>query len=243
MKLACMQPYFFPYIGYFQLIQSVDTFILYDLVQYKKNGWIHRNRLLELNKGDCYIHVPIKKTGLTQLIKDVEIDNASDWSHKICLMLQHNYKRSPYFDQLYPFFEELLSQPFQTLSRLNCETIKAIAGLLDIQTRIIQNSEPYLFIEKQLQIKSSPYTTREQRIFLICQQEGACTYINAIGGQMLYKKELFRENKIELQFLQTEDIQYKQPAPAFYPNLSILDVLMNCGTEQTKDNLYLYKLI
>lgn len=243
MKLACMQPYFLPYIGYFQLIQAVDTFILYDRVKYQKNGWMHRNRLLGLNKEDFYMRVSIQNTDSNTLIKDVEIDNTSDWQGRICIMLQHNYKRSPYFSQLYPFFEALLCQPFKTLSTLNFETIKAIAGLLEIKTQIIQNSQPYLSIEEQLQTTSYPYTTKEQRLFLICQQERAHTYINAIGGQKLYKKELFRENKIELLFLQTEDIQYRQPSVTFYPNLSILDMLMNCGTEQTKEYLNLYKLI
>jgi hypothetical protein len=118
MKLAIMQPYFFPYLGYFQLISTVDKFILYEHVQYIKKGWINRNRIIELNKGDIYIRVPIKKKETNPYICEAEIDNSTLWGKKIINLLFYNYKKSPFFEEIYPFFENIFNQHYDKICKM-----------------------------------------------------------------------------------------------------------------------------
>lgn len=243
MKLAIMQPYFFPYIGYFQLIHAVDKIIFYDHLHYIKHGWINRNRILELHKADLYITVPLKKCSSNKLIKEIEIDNTGGWQKKMCIMIRYNYARSPFFNRLYPVIEDLICRPCRTIAELNFRTIQGIVSLLDLPAAIVYGSDDYIRVEEELKACPSPSVRKVQRIFSIAKQERADVFVNAIGGQALYDKALFHDNGIELYFLQTYSFSYPQPSPVFYPNLSILDVLFNCGIQRTQALLSLYTLV
>ena len=243
MKLAIMQPYFFPYIGYFQLINAVDKIILYDHVHYIKKGWVHRNRILELNNGDIYIAVPTKNSSSNKRISEIEIDSSCKWQKKICDALLHNYRRSQFFGEIYPFLCELLDRPYGKLNKLNFETTTGIAKLLGVETAIVCGSEDYLLIEEDLCARTTELETKTQRIISICKQENAKTYVNAIGGTELYMKADFEDNGINLFFIKAKDCHYKQLSDTFYPNLSIIDVLFNCGVEKTKELLGNYELV
>jgi hypothetical protein len=234
MKLAIMQPYFFPYIGYFQLMDCVDKIILYDYVNYIKKGWINRNRILELNKGDVYIQIPVKDASSYKKIVEIEIDHRSSCQKKLINQLYHNYKRTPYFKEIISSIEQIFTIEFKSLAVLNFETIKIIASLLEITSEIEYGSNAYLNIEKQLLTDNYSIDIKSQRVLSICKSVSATTYINPIRGINLYSKELFREYGVDLFFLKTKEYSYPQNSEKFIPHLSILDVLFNCGIENTK---------
>ncbi|MDH6306110.1 hypothetical protein M2459_002746 [Parabacteroides sp. PF5-5] len=243
MKLAMSQPYFFPYIGYFQLIHAADRFILYDNLLYNKRGWVQRNRIYTAGKGEDYIIVPLKSRSYSKYINELAIDYSNPWKEKLLKKLRHSYKKAAYYEEIYPFIASLLAEDYLLLSQLNNRTIRATANLLGIQTTIISNSQAYETIEEELKNRECSYEAKTQRILLACQKEKADTYINAIGGLALYSKDIFRANGIDLRFVQTAVYTYRQQATDFIPHLSIIDVLFNCGTEKTKELLTHYTLI
>ncbi len=242
-KLGIMQPYFFPYIGYFQLIKAVDTFILYDQVQYIKKGWINRNRIIEVNRADRIISVPVKHIAVTQLIAETEIDNCVKWQHQMIKIIEFNYKRSPFFDEIFTFIKSILSIPYQKISQLNSYSIQAIASFLDIKTKIITEDDRLNSVEIDLSGIESDENRKTRRVLSICERFDAQAYINPIGGVELYDKTNFKVGGIDLLFVKTKEYHYQQFSEAFIPHLSIIDVLFCCGLEKTKELLNNYELI
>ena len=118
MTLGIMQPYFFPYLGYFQLINKVDTFILLDEVQFIRHGWIERNRVLNSNEGWQYIKVPLIKHSRSTLIKDSLIRSSEVWKSKILAQLSCYKRKAPFYNQVIQFLEEILSINFDTIENL-----------------------------------------------------------------------------------------------------------------------------
>ncbi len=241
MKLAIMQPYFFPYIGYFQLIKAVDKFVLYDNLNFINRGWVNRNRLLEVNKKPLYVTVPLKQKSSFQKIKEVEIDNTQKWQKKLLKLLYYNYRRSHYYEETYLLIEKILKdkEAETKLSKLNAFLIMSLCSYLDIKTDFNYDIQGYEKIEKEISSigKESPapnYSRMTARIIKICRLENAKVYVNAIGGVELYSKAAFAEEGIDLYFLNTLPFTYKQNANGFFKHLSIIDVLMNCGREETK---------
>lgn len=253
MKLAIMQPYFMPYIGYFQAIKAVDKYILYSNLTFIKHGWMNRNRLQQPNGQILNINVPLKHKSSNSMIYDVEVDNTQDWQKKLRRAIFFNYKSAVYFDETYPFLERLLSTNYDLLSDLNVETIKAITSYLDINTIVESDNTRFLEMERLLEVVEDDYsvfpylktrpTRMVARVLEMCRMEGCNEYVNAIGGQELYHKEEFKLNGIDLHFVQTHEFTYPQLAPGFEPNLSIIDVLMHNGKEGTKKLLNEYTLI
>jgi len=241
MKLALSQSYFFPYIGYFQLINAVDKFILYDWVNYIKRGWIDRNRVIILPSGETYIKIPVKKRSSNKLIKDLAICNEYPWKEKIVKQLKYNYARYPFYKDIFPFFEYLLNTTnSQRLTDFNFKTITAIARLLEIKTSITIAGDKYSALENDLKTKQESYDIKTRRIIAICKQENAETYINAIGGQSLYSKEIFQKEGINLFFIRKQVYQEKTNK---IPDLSIMDVLFRFGIKETKKLLNCFDLI
>lgn len=230
MKTAIMQPYFFPYIGYFQLINAVDTFVLYDDVTHIKGGWINRNRIYE-NGGFNYWGLPLKNASSNRLIKDIEY--IRDWQ-RLLKTVQQNYGKAPYADAVWNqiLLEAAGNQKEVTISALNEYILWKICKYLDITTTIIRSSD----LPKAKE-------GRVERLCDICRQTGALTYINAIGGQILYNKEQFKEQGIDLYFLKTNEITYSQFDNVFVPNLSILDVLMFNSKKEIREMLNNYELV
>lgn len=216
MKCAVMQPYFFPYIGYWQLINIVDTFIIFDDVNYIKKGWINRNRILVNNKAFLFT-LPIIGATQNKKINQLKIDINSKWSGKFLNTLHHNYKKAPYFDDVYNLIKIIINSEIELLSSYIYNSIVLIHQYLNGKTKIIPTSSIY----------ENQNLNAEERIIDICIHEKATKYINPIGGLELYSRENFQKKGIDLFFLKTNEIEYQQSQDNhFVPNLSIIDIMM-----------------
>lgn len=247
MKLAIMQPYFFPYIGYFQLINAADRFIVYDNVNFIKKGWINRNQILLNHSYKSLITVPLKHKSSFLKIREIEIDNSDNWRKKMLNILEYNYKKAPFFNEIFPILNIIINFNTNLISEFNINSIKELCKYLEINTFIQSNTKKYQHIENYLceynKKTNKPFDAKVVRILEICKKENATIYINAIGGMDLYNKEEFMESGIQLYFLKTSDITYKQFNNEFIPNLSIIDVMMFNSKEEIKEILDKYDLL
>lgn len=232
MKLAIMQPYIFPYIGYFQLIKAVDKFVIYDDVNFINRGWINRNRIL-VNGKDSLFTIPLKEASQNKLINEIEVNWDDAWKSKWLKTLEQSYKKAPYFQQVRPIIEQTLGQEKTIFSEIIVENLKLINAYLGITTEIIPSSSIYQNTELKAQT----------RILDICLQEKTNHYINPIGGIELYQKEVFEEKGMQLNFIKSKPVQYPQLKNDFVPWLSILDVLMFNSVEQIQTFLDSYELV
>jgi hypothetical protein len=245
-KLGIMQPYFFPYIGYFQLIHAVDKFVIYDLVSYRKASWINRNRLIERSSNKTtYIQVPVSKSPNGTLIEKIEIPEDSAWRKYLLRFIYFNYKKTPFFEEVYTEVELMLAYGSSSLHEFNSMTIKHLANWLDIKTEISSENQAYYQMEKDLSAKhcDSPESIMSERIFQMCTMQSTTHYINPIGGMDLYDTQHFQRNNIDLSFVKTGDITYPQFTEEFVPHLSILDMLFHNGREETKRHIINYTLL
>ena len=232
MKLAIMQPYIFPYIGYFQLIKAVDKFVIYDDVNFINRGWINRNRIL-VNGKDSLFTIPLKEASQNKLINDIDVNWDDAWKSKWLKTLEQSYKKAPFYQQVLPIIEQTLGQEKTIFSEIIVENLKLINAYLGVTTEIIPSSAIYQNIELKAQ----------NRILDICLQEKANHYINPIGGIELYQKEVFEEKGMQLNFIKSKPVQYPQLKNDFVPWLSILDVLMFNSVEQIQTFLDSYELV
>lgn len=226
MTIAIMQPYFLPYLGYFQMLNAVDTFILYDDVTYIKSGWINRNNIL-INNRTNLVTIPLKNASSFKLINEIEIAK-----NKIIKTIQQAYCKAPYFKDIFSEIEVIFNKNTK-IADLNYELIVFICNYLSIDTTILRSSN--LNYKRELQ--------GQDKVISICKQFNAKKYINAIGGIDLYSKEEFLKNSVELQFIKTNKIHYKQFNDSFIENLSILDILMFNSSEEIKNMLKEYELV
>lgn len=231
MKIGIMQPYFFPYLGYWQLINAVDRYVVYDDVAYIKGGWINRNYIL-LDGKRHLITLPLDHSSSFKNINEISIAKNATAITKIFKTIRAAYGKAPYFSTIMPIVEELL-RTSSTISELNYHSIIQINQYLSITTEIILSSN----MEKDTSLKG------EEKVLYINKLLGADTYINAIGGQDLYHADTFAKNGIILHFLKMGDVQYKQFSQAFVPSLSILDILMFNSKDTCKELLEKYDLI
>ena len=214
MKLAIMQPYFFPYIGYFQLMAAVDMFIVYDNIKYTKKGWINRNRMLQ-NGKDVIFSLPLKGDSDTRDVRDREL--ATDFNRESILnQFKSAYRRAPYFTETFPLVEQILRYQDTNLFRFLHHSIVKTCEHLGIATEIKISSS--IAIDHGLK--------HLNKVVALCQATGASTYINAIGGMELYSRDSFLEKGIELKFIQSKPFEYPQFGKEFVPWLSIVDVMM-----------------
>jgi hypothetical protein len=233
MKLAIMQPYFFPYLGYFQLINAVDKFVIYDDVNYIKQGWINRNNIL-LNNSSYQFTIPIEDASSFKTINRTKINRRlySIWLSKFLKTLDLGYKKAPFYQNVLPVIEKILYGNYEYINQLNAEAIIEVCNHLKIDSMIQVTSMIY----QNSDLKGS------DRVIDICKTEKAKVYINASGGEQLYSKEIFKQDGIDLFFLNTQSIYYKQFKNVFIPNLSIIDVLMFNDVKSVKEFLTNYKL-
>lgn len=214
MKVAIMQPYFLPYIGYLQLIASVDKFIVYDNIKYTKKGWVNRNRML-LNGREAFFTLPLKKDSDFLDVVDRELSLDFDRS-KLLNQFKGAYIRAPYFSQTFPLLERIISFEDANLFRYIHNSLIQICKYLGITTEIRISSDIHIDHE----LKSV------EKVIALCQEICADTYINAIGGIGLYDKSVFNTHGLDLRFIRTRPFEYVQFATPFVPWLSIVDVLM-----------------
>ena len=232
MKLAIMQPYFLPYIGYFQLLNAVDKFVVLDDVNFINRGWINRNRIL-VNTLPHLFTVPLKDVSQNKLIKDLEIAADEKWKNKFLKTLAYHYKKAPYFDEAFLIVKETVNTKTQLLMDWYLKSLDLIINYLDIDTIYTKASKEY----------DNKGLKGEDRIIDICVQEKTDHYINPIGGFELYNLSKFLGNGIKLYFLKSEEISYQQFDNKFIPWLSIIDVLMFNSQDKIKKLLNEYVLL
>ncbi len=231
MTLAIMQPYLFPYIGYFQLLNAVDKFVIYDDVAFINRGWINRNCILNNGKSQLFT-VPLKDASQNKLIHEISIDSDQKWREKLLKTIQQNYKKAPHFAEVFPLVERILQQPESNVSTAIYQSLRMICEYLYIDTPIIETSRIY----------NNAHLKAQERILDICLQEKADHYINPTGGRELYDRELFAENGIKLNFIRANEVPYPQFTNEFVPWLSIIDIMMFNSLEQIHELLKTYTL-
>lgn len=232
MKIAIMQPYIFPYIGYFQLINAVDKFVIYDDVNYIKKGWINRNNFLS-NANIHRFTIPVINASQNKLIKDTCISKNENWEADLLNTISNSYKKAPHFVVVFALIKEILSLHEDSIAKYNYSALLVISKYLEIETEFLFSSE----LNKDNTLKGSA------KILDICKILEATEYINPIGGLDLYSKENFLKEKIELKFLKSNVIEYKQFGDEFVPWLSIIDVLMFNSKNEVKNLLNNYTLV
>ncbi|PNF10348.1 hypothetical protein A6J71_09375 [Enterobacter cancerogenus] len=220
MKVSIMQPYIFPWIGYFQLIFQSDTFVLYDDAYYIKQGYINRNTLLCNGQAQRFtLQVP----GASSFKRISELAFSGETS-KITKTITQNYCKAPFFSSVMPIVEKVLSHPNRDITFCCQLAIESIFDYLELNINVLRSSS--LFYDHN--------QSAENKVIGMCHDVGASVYVNSIGGQHLYNAKNFAQSGIKLLFLQGKNTPYYQAVDTFVPNLSIIDVLMQCAPEQVR---------
>jgi hypothetical protein len=214
MRLAIMQPYFLPYIGYFQLIAAVDEFIVYDNIKYTKKGWINRNRLLRDGEAVTF-SLPLAQGSDSLDVVERELAPSFD-RRKLLAQFQGAYARAPQFTAVLPLLQDIVLHPQQNLYLYVRHSIERLCEHLGLDTRLVTSST--VAIDHSLRA--------QDKVLALCQARGATDYINSIGGTELYEREVFARAGVRLSFLKATAFDYPQFGAPFVPWLSIVDVLM-----------------
>jgi len=224
-KIAIMQPYFFPYLGYFQLMNAVDEFVIYDNIKYTKKGWINRNRML-LNGADEMFSLPLKKD--SDSLDVVQRELSADFDRSTLLnQFKGAYGRAPYFAQTFPLLERIVGHEEGNLFRYLYHSVIETCRHIGIDTEVRISSS--IAIDHELKA--------QDKVLALCGALGADTYINTIGGTGLYDKGEFGVRGIDLQFIKAKPFEYKQFDSPFVPWLSIVDVMFFNPIEKVKDQI------
>ena len=231
-KLGIMQPYFLPYIGYWQLLNAVDTYVIYDDVNFIKGGWINRNRIL-IDGRPAYLNVPLLRASCNKRINEIAVDHSGLMLKKHLKTVEMAYKKAPYFSEVFPLVTAVMGSEKKSLSGFLEDSIRIVCSYLSIDTTLIVSSS----------LKKNSTLKGQDKILDLCSRLEADQYYNAIGGQKLYSYDVFREHGIELKFLQTDPIEYAQFQNEFQPNLSILDVMMFNSAAKIQEMMTKYTLI
>ena len=229
MKLAIMQPYLFPYIGYFQLIKAVDTFVIYDDVNFIRRGWINRNRIL-CNGKASWLSLELQKASPNKLINQIQ---CGDNQKRMLKTIQFCYGKAPYFKDVYPLLERILLNQNKNLAKFVGESIRETCKFMGMKKEFKYSSDIHHGSELKGQFK----------IIGICSALGAKQYINPIAGKELYDFRNFQEKQIQLSFLQFGEVSYKQFSETFVPTLSIIDILMFNSKNEINELLNNYRLV
>lgn len=234
MKTAVMQPYFLPYIGYFQLINAVDTFVILDDVNFIMRGRINRNNIL-LNNNAHLFSIPLEKPSQNKLINQTKIVSDEKWKKNLLKTIHMAYQKAPMFDEIDSFIEDIINFDETDLTKYILNSFTKIADFYDIKTKFLISSE----IKKDNSLKA------EERIIEICKKLNTKTYINLPGGRSLYHKENFEKARINLRFINPNlgNIIYRQFGEDFVPALSFLDIIMFNSKEKIKEFLQKYSLL
>ena len=234
MTLAIMQPYFLPYIGYMQLMNAVDTFVLYDDVAFINRGWINRNRLL-INGQEHLFTVPLKDASQNKRINEVKLADDPKWRSKLLKTIEQGYRKAPHYGTVMPLTEKIINFATDSIADLVHNSLVELNQYLGLTTRLVVSSSVY----------GNDQLKAQERILDICRQENATRYINPIGGIELYDKPSFAQAGIELNFIQAKRVDYPQlnRAGDFIPWLSVLDALMFCDAPTVRAMLGEYELV
>lgn len=216
MKLAIMQPYAFPYLGYFQLIGAVDRFVLLDDVNHIKAGWINRNRLMGPH-GPLRFTLPIEGASQNCLLNELRLVAGPHWRDKLLRTIEQSYSRSVGFEHAWPVIESVLRFPERRLTDWLRNSLQQVSAALGLRTPITSAADAHAVGAERGQ----------QRVIAMCLREGASDYVNSDGGRALYTPETFAEKGVRLHFLAHHPRVYPQRGGAFVERLSIIDVMMS----------------
>lgn len=215
-KIAAMQPYLFPYLGYFQLINAVDEFVLGDVLQYEKESWINRNKIL-VNGQPMLFSFPLKKDRFDASIREKQFaDSIAGDREKLLKTIKNSYSRAPNFAAFFPLLEEIILFPVASLADYAENSIRRICRYAGITTPIRLASELSLPLRMD----------KQERVVQTVKALNGGMYVNPISGATLYREAYFRERGLQLRFHRMGDVKYRQLKEPFTPNLSIIDVLM-----------------
>jgi hypothetical protein len=228
MKLAVMQPYLFPYIGYFQLIYAADLFLIYDDVSYIKQGYINRNSVLSPN-GATRFTVPVPGASSNKLICDLQF---STDVVKVLKTIEQSYSKAPYYESVFPLIRQILGHEDRSIASVCLKSYQVIFSYLGLEKQFRKTSE----------LEYDRAASARDRLIALCHKLEADCYINAPGGRSLYAKSDFAGHGVELKFIDSFPMKYQQGYGEFVPNLSIIDVLMNCSPEEVVSLVAQYEL-
>ena len=232
MKIGIMQPYFFPYLGYWQTIKAVNKFVVYVDVNYIKGGWVNRNNIL-VNGNAHLITLALKDASPNKKINEIEILDSFKNKTKILSSIRNSYSRAPYFQNTFKLLEDIINFQENNLGLFLFNQIMAVSSFLNLNTELILSSE----INNEKDLKA------DTKVIQICNHLKGVEYINAIGGQDLYSKKVFKNNNIDLYFIKMGDIKYNQNSNQFISNLSIIDLLMFNSKDEVNRMLDNFELI
>jgi len=236
MKVAIMQPYFLPYLGYFSLIKHTDEFILLDAVQYMKGGWIERNRILKPGEGTQYINIPLQKHHMTTTIKDIKISNETDWRGKILRQLEHYKKRAPFYNDVLAVLREIFSLETDNIVTFNQHSLNVICNYIGIHADIT------VFTGENIEIET-PAASDEWSLN-ICKALGNIQeYWNPVGGATFYDASKYHDAGIDIKFQEIDFLEYHQYRNEFEVGLSIVDVMMFNAPEEINEMLDHYHFV
>ena len=229
MTLGIMQPYFMPYIGYWQLMAAVDTYVVYDDVNYIKGGWVARNNIL-LNGQKHMFTITLNGASPNKLFNEITI---KDDFKKFSRLIESAYRKAPYYSEVSALLDKIYNYEDKSLGAFMMNSFQVVLDYLEIDTKLVLSST----IEKDNDLRG------KDKVKHICHLLGADTYYNAIGGQELYDKNDFKADGIDLHFVQTNLTPYAQLGNEFVPGLSMIDVLMHNDKENVIKILKNYSLV
>ena len=234
MKIGIMQPYFFPYIGYFQLINAVDRFILFDDVQYIRHGWINRNRILKPVEGHQYITLALCEHNRDTLIRDINVKEGYEWKEKILRQVEHYKKRAPFYTHVHQLLVQCFDSTELNVTRLNGYFLQQVLSYMGIDFKIEVSSA--------MNFDYSNVNDAGEWALRISEQTGAAEYINPPGGIELFDRTKFEKSNIKLSFIHPQLKEYSQRRNTFEPGLSIIDVLMFNAPDAVREMLNDYTI-
>ncbi|QWE16950.1 WbqC family protein [Polynucleobacter sp. AP-Nino-20-G2] len=224
MILTAHQPCYIPWLGFFQKLASADLFIYLDEVQYQVNDWNNRNRI-KTHQGAMWLTVPIlRKNHLNKKIKDVEINASEPWGKKHWKSIQNAYSKAPFFYRYSEFFADTYDKKWYSLVDLNRYMLGWFLETLKIQVEVRPASN-YQFVGRKGDL-----------VLDICKQLHAEKFIFGALGRDYADLEVFKREGIETVFQDYAHPIYSQLHGEFTPNLSVIDLIFNCGDE-SKDIL------
>ena len=233
MHLALMQPYLFPYAGYFGLIDAVDVFVLFDNVQYQRRGWMHRNRIQHPADGWRYVGVPVVKAPQQTAIRDIQLK--AGWRESLWEPVSRAYRgRAEHADEMLTWLSGVLDMDTDSLHELNAHTLQQTAAQLGLRCRFASATD--------IELHRDPALPLWDWARAACGHFEASVYLNPPGGESMYPPEPFRERGLGLGFIQPSLSAYERGAAAWEPGLSILDVMAHCGVEGARAHVCQYDI-
>ena len=220
MRLVILQPSYLPWLGYFDQMFKSDVFVLYDDVQFDKNGWRNRNRI-KTPQGPQWLTVPVLTKGRNfPLNREIEINNSVSWQTRHLKSIIQNYSRAPFFDKYISQFESILTQTWRFLIDLNMALIHKLVGQLGMEANLHLSSD--LGIGKM---------GKTERLVEICRYFGADTFLEGDAGKEYIDEALFQGAGIQLEFHRYQHPVYGQLYGDFLPYLSVIDLIFNHGED------------